>query len=98
MVIALSSRQRRAFRATDIRVLKRTLVGPFCEEGAVEPGLQDRSDRGNGAGPDGEPMPAGGIEAHGLVGPGQGEDTETGAEALFRMGSVGHHRFAERRD
>jgi hypothetical protein len=44
MVIAL---------AADIRVLKGKLFGVFFKEGAVEPVLQDRSDGGDGTGPNG---------------------------------------------
>ena len=74
------------------------ILSCLVEEGPVEASLQDRPDRCDGACADRQTAPTGGVEAGGLKAPGQGQDADAGAEALFRMRPVGHHRFTERRD
>lgn len=81
--------------AADIGVLEGVAFDGVLKEGTVEPAVQDGFDRGDGAGADCQPAPAGRVDAARIVAPGQRQNPEAGAEALFRMGAVGHDLLAE---
>ena len=86
--------------ATDVAVAHGFAIAVFrlVEEGAVEAVLQNRSDGGDRTCLDRDAAPASGVHAGIVLGPGQGEDSEAGSKALFRMGPVGHDRLEQRGD
>ena len=89
MIVALTA---------DIGVLQGAAFDGVIEEGAVEPALQDGFDRSDRPGADCQSALARRIEAVRVVAPGQGQNAETGSEALFRMGTIGHDPLAKSGD
>ena len=63
---------------------------------AIEAGLEDRADRGVGAGADLERAPAGRLEPVGIMGAGQPQDAEAGAEALLGVAALAQDRGDQR--
>jgi hypothetical protein len=63
---------------------------------AIEAGLQDRADRGVGAGADLERAPARRLEPVGIMGAGQPQDAEAGAEALLGVAALAQDRGDQR--
>jgi hypothetical protein len=68
-----------------------------CGPLAIAVGLQDRTDRGVGAGADLERAGAGGLKPLGPIALGQPKDADAGAEALLGMGLLGEDELDERR-
>jgi hypothetical protein len=71
--------------AADVAVAQGLVVGCLVEKSAIKAILEDRTDRGDGASLDEDAAPAGGIDARIVVAPGQRQDAEAGAKALFGM-------------
>ena len=69
----------------DVAVAQGLVVERVVEESAIQTVLEDRTDRGDGAGLDEDAASAGGIDARVAVAPGQRQDTEAGAKALLGM-------------
>jgi hypothetical protein len=73
----------------DVAVVQGLVVGRLVEKSAIKAVLEDRTDRGDGAGLDEDAAPAGCIDARIVVAPGQRQDTEAGPKALLGMGPCG---------
>jgi len=69
----------------DIAVAQGLLVERLVEESAIKAILEDRTDRGDGARLDQNAASAGRIDARIVVAPGQRQNAEAGAKALFGM-------------
>ena len=79
----------------DIAVAQGFVVGRLVEEGAIKTVLEDRTDRGDGAGLDEDAASAGCIDASFVIAPGQRQNAEAGAKALFGMRPGGDDRLEE---
>src|SRR6202050_4121073 len=69
----------------DVAVAQGLVVRRLVEESAIEAALEDRTDRGDGAGLDQDAASAGGVDARVVVAPGQRKNAEAGAKALLGM-------------
>src|SRR5450759_632967 len=70
----------------DVAVAQGLVVGRLVEKSAIKAVLEDRTDRGDGAGLDEDAASAGCIDARIVVASGQRQDAEAGAKALLGMG------------
>src|SRR3989454_7402094 len=83
--------------APDVAVLDGIGVGGGVgKESLVEAGLEDRGDRPIARCADADTTAACGLETLRPIGPLHPQDTETGSEALLRMGLCPHDRLAQR--
>src|SRR4051794_13572468 len=81
----------------DVAVAQGLVVGRLVEESAIEAALEDRTDRCDGASLDQDAASAGGIDARIVVAPGQRQNAEAGAKALFGMRPCSDDGLEERR-
>src|SRR6266436_5169118 len=83
--------------ATDVAVLDGIGIGVgLRQEGLVEAGLEDRSDRPIACRANADPTAACGFEALRPIGLLHPQNAETGSEALLGMGLCPHDRLAQR--
>src|SRR5271168_1830942 len=81
----------------DVAVAQGLVVGRLVEESAIKTVLEDRTDRGDGAGLDEDAASAGGIDARIAVALGERQNAKAGAETLLGMRPVSHDSLEEGR-